>query len=420
MTPLLQSAVEKACKPLMDLRSSIRTLLTVSAMTASVAAIAQTQTPSTPPAPTPAPATTPAPAGAPAAAPDAAAAAPTPKPWRAGPFDVTGFADGFYSFNNNHPTESANGEMNDLYNFNQDANQPALSAVKLTLNHDPGKIGAHFDFIYGRTNKMINAKNQLEWVEQAYISTKPPKAKGFELDLGKFVTSAGAETIEAKDNWNYSRSLLFAWAIPYWHFGLRTSMPVSKTDTVGVQVVNGWNNIIHDTGGVTVGLTNSYVNPKYTWNLNVYTGPSNSPGQNAYRNLFDTTVLFTPTAKFNWYLNFDFGANRDSLSNGNGDTNKSYWTGLAAAAHEQITPKMALVGRIEFLDDENGYATGTVQNVREATATYEYHWKVGLISRAEFRHDWSDQAFFHRGATGMVDGQSTVTIGLIAVISPNR
>ena len=399
---------------LMDLRSSTRAFLTVMAMLAGLASVAQTQTPSTTPAPPPAP----IPAAAPAT--DAAAAAPTPKPWRVGPFDVTGFADGFYSFNNNHPTEGANGEMNDLYNFNQDANQPALSAAKLTLNHDPGKIGAHFDFVYGRTNKLINAKNQLEWVEQAFISTKPPKAKGFELDLGKFVTSAGAETIEAKDNWNYSRSILFAWAIPYWHFGLRTSMPITKTDTLGVQVVNGWNNIIHDTGGVTVGVTNAYVQPKYTWFLNVYTGPANSPGQHAYRNLVDTTVLMTPTSKFNAYLNVDFGANKDSISGEQGDNSKSYWTGLAAAAHEQITARNAISGRVEFFNDQNGYSTGLNQTVKEGTLTYEYHWKVGLLSRAEYRRDWSDKPYFHRGADGMVDAQSTLTIGLIAVISPTR
>jgi hypothetical protein len=29
------------------------------------------------------------------------------------------------------------------------------------------------------------------------------------------VTPLGAEMIETKDNWNYSRSLLFALAIPY-------------------------------------------------------------------------------------------------------------------------------------------------------------------------------------------------------------
>src|SRR5580765_4144324 len=56
MTPLLQTAVEKACVPLMDLRSSIRKLLTLNAMLAGMAAVAQTQTPSTPaPAPAAAP-----------------------------------------------------------------------------------------------------------------------------------------------------------------------------------------------------------------------------------------------------------------------------------------------------------------------------------------------------------------------------
>ncbi len=262
-------------------------------MLAGMVTIAQTQTPSTPPPSTPAPATSAAPAAAPAAA-DAAAAPADPKPWRVAKMDVSGFLDGYYTYNPNNPTESANGKMNDYYNFNDDANQPGFSAAKLTLNHDPAPIGAHFDFIYGRTNRLINPKNQLEFVEQAYVSLKPAKAKGLEVDLGKWVTSAGAETIEAKDNWNYSRSLLFAWAIPYWHFGLRSSMPVSKTETIGVQLVNGWNTITQDTGGVTVGLTSALVEPKYTWNLNVYTGPQNAPGQNAYRNLFDTTLLLTP------------------------------------------------------------------------------------------------------------------------------
>ena len=54
------------------------------------------------------------------------------------------------------------------------------------------------------------------------------------MDVGKFVTSAGAEVIETNGNWNYSRSLLFALAIPYYHMGVRTSMPVGKHFTGGV------------------------------------------------------------------------------------------------------------------------------------------------------------------------------------------
>ncbi|MFZ0393457.1 MAG: porin [Terracidiphilus sp.] len=390
----------------MDFLASVRNTLALGVAMTGMLAAAQTQTPT-------APTTPPAPAA------PAAAAPADPKPWSIGPLAVSGFVDGYYTYNANDPTEAANGKTNDLYNFNDDANQPGLSAAKLTLNHDPAPFGAHFDFLYGRTNRLINPPNQLEYVEQAYISGKPPAAKGLELDLGKFVTSAGAEVIEAKDNWNYSRSLLFAWAIPYWHFGLRSSMPVTKTETVGVQVVNGWNNMVHDTGGVTVGLTSALTEPKYALDLNLYTGPEDSPGQNAYRNLVDATLLLTPNSKFNAYFNFDFGNNNNTLSNGAGVNGENYWDGVAVAAHEQMTSTMALAGRIEVFDDKEGYATGTAQTVKEFTGTYEYKWKLGLLSRLEFRHDWSDTPFFHT-ESGMTDAQTTASAAIIWVFTPKR
>ena len=40
-----------------------------------------------------------------------------------------------------------------------------------------------------------------------------PVGRGLTLDVGKFVTQHGAEVIESKDNWNYSRSFMFALAI---------------------------------------------------------------------------------------------------------------------------------------------------------------------------------------------------------------
>ena len=122
-------------------------------------------------------------------------------------------------------------------------------------------------------------------MEQAYLSTKPPAMKGLELDFGKFVTSAGAEVIEAKDNWNYSRSILFAWAIPY--LSLRSATPCqyrSRRRSV-FSWCNGWNNVTTDTGGVTTGLTSALVKTKYTFNANVYTGPENIGPQHGYRNL---------------------------------------------------------------------------------------------------------------------------------------
>src|SRR5206468_2324174 len=63
--------------------------------------------------------------------------------------------------------------------------------------------------------------------EQGYLSWLAPVGKGLQFDAGKFVTPAGAEVIETKDNWNYSRSLLFALAIPYYHMGVRATYNVN-------------------------------------------------------------------------------------------------------------------------------------------------------------------------------------------------
>jgi len=390
-----------------------RFMLSITGAALAFATVSGAQTPA--PAPAPAPAQAPAPAAAPAA--------PT---WSVGPMDISGLIDGYYSYNANRPSDTANGQVNDLYNFNDKTDQFNLSELRLTLNHDPDPVGAHVDLFYGRTNTLINGSShdQGDYIEQAFLSLKPPKAKGLELDFGKFVTSAGAEVIESKDNWNYSRSILFAWAIPYYHFGLRTSMPVSKTDTLGVQVVNGWNNVTSNNGGVTIGLTNALVKPKYTWNLNYYTGPSNTDTQNGYRNLIDTTLLLTPSAKFNAYLNYDYGQNRDGqiqTSEGpSGDTDLNHWQGVAVAAHGQVTGTSALTGRFEFFHDMNGYSTGAAQEIKEFTGTYEYKWAEGLLSRVEYRRDWSTYPYFHKGDSNMVDAQSTVTVAFVAFFGPKR
>jgi len=416
----------------MDLNPN-RILQTMAGAALTMALMAGAQTPA-PPAP--APAGTPAPAdqtpGAqtPAAQTPAAPAAPT---WSVGPMDISGFIDGYYSYNTNQPASaSAAGVMagydqiNQLYNFNDKTDQFNLSAAKLTLNHDPDPIGAHIDFLYGRTNDLINAAptnssstDQLNYIEQAFLSLKPPKAKGFELDFGKFVTSAGAEVIEAKDNWNYSRSLLFVNAIPYWHFGARTSLPVSKTETIGFQLVNGWNNVSKNNGGVTGAFTSAYVKPKYTWNVNYYVGPENNNTTNGVRNLIDTTLLLTTTAKFNAYINYDFGSNRDALAS-QGDNKLNTWQGVAFAAHEQVNGKNAVAGRFEYFTDPDGFQTGTAQHLYEFTGTYEYKWVEGLLLRAEYRGDFSNADYFHKDVSQLVKYQNTVTFAFIAFFGPKR
>lgn len=383
-----------------------------------LAIVAGAQTPSTPaPTPTTAPDST-----TPAATPAAAPAAPV---WSVGTMDLSGYVDGYFSYNHNRPV----GESNNFYNFD-DLDQFNLEAAKVTLNHDPDPVGAHLDILFGRTNTFLHCPSgcdqTLNYIEQAYLSVKPPKAKGFELDFGQFATSAGQEVIETMNNWSYSHGLLFSWAIPYYHFGLRTSMPVTKTWTAGVQVVNGWNNVTDNNGGVTIGLTSSLVKPKYTWNTNYYVGPENTATQKGYRNLIDTTLLLTPNAKFNAYVNYDYGQNHAPTATPLA-VHSPHWQGVAVSARGQVTANAALVGRYEHFYDNQGFMTGTgnsKQHMDEFTATYEYKWLAGLLLRAEYRVDWSGNKIYNYGNDPSYapskTSQNTATIGMIAFFGPKR
>lgn len=347
---------------------------------------------------------------------------PPPSVWSVGPLDFSGLIDGYYSYNANRPSNAANGQVNDLYNFNDKTDQFNLSMAKLTINHNPSPIGVHADLIFGRANALIHSstdKSTDNYIEQAYVSAAPPKWHGTEVDFGQFVTSAGAEVIEAMNDWNYSRSILFAWAIPYYHFGVRTSTPITKTWTAGVQVVNGWNNVVNNNGGVTIGLTSLYTKPKYNWALNYYVGPENTDTQKGYRNLIDTTLNLTPTSKLSAYVNYDYGQNRTAAS-GTTPEDSAHWQGGAVAGNYQFTANSSFALRGEYFDDNQGFSTDTAQALKEVTGTYQYKWAQGLLTRVEVRHDWSNTPFFHKGDTELVKGQTTLTVGMIAFFGPKH
>jgi hypothetical protein len=363
----------------------------------------------------PAPAQAPAPAAAPAA---------PPPPWSVGPIDFSGLVDGYYSFNFNHPGSATNG----LYNFDTKANQFSLNMAKLSMSHSADPIGFQVDFGFGNAFDIINGGEPTlgtKNIEQAFVSWKPKgKDSGFQMDFGKFVTSAGAEVIESNANWNYSRSLLFSWAIPYYHFGFRATETKGHF-TGGFQLVNGWNEVQDVNSGKTLGFVGNITGKKISWMNNYYTGPENPGTNTGWRNLYDTTLLFTPADKFNAYVNFDYGQNKS----GTGSTAATAkWYGVAFAGKIQMNDKNSITPRYEWFKDKNGFETGMVctagkdcDALQEFTFTYEHRWTQGLLARVEYRRDWTklqQPGLFQRGSTGSSDHQDTFALGVVAFFGP--
>jgi hypothetical protein len=244
---------------------------------------------------------------------------------------------------------------------------------------------------------------------QAYVSVKPKSWKGVQVDFGKFYTSAGAEVTETNGNWNYSRSILFSLG-PYYHTGLRTTIPIGKTFTGGVQVVEGWNGYDGKNHGVTLGLTGSWVpNSKVTWSNNYYVGPADYFGIKTQRNFFDSVLLVNPNSKTSFYVNGDIG--HDTLSHSLG---KAAYYALAGAARYQIHPHFAGAVRVEAYNDADGFWTGSKQVIKEFTLTGEYKHSDYFLTRVEFRRDMTDQPFFPKGPFSLpIETQSTFLVGVV-------
>jgi hypothetical protein len=115
------------------------------------------------------------------------------------------------------------------------------------------------------------------------------------------------------------------------------------------------------------------------------------------------------------YLNFDFLHNSPRLT-------PSYRTyGLAGAAKFQLTKKLALSPRLEWMNDESGRVTGAAQRLKEFTLTGTYAFASRLSGWLEFRNDWSNQPFFNRGSQlGNWKTQPTLLVGVVAFVRPAK
>jgi len=336
--------------------------------------------------------------------------------------EISGFVDTYYTYNFNQPSEpcatvAGVSISNCLYNFNVAHNSMSLNLAEVALEKKPvadSRAGFRVDLDYGPTATLVHAAEPggtttYQNIQQAYVSVLAGKA--LQLDFGKFVTWSVQELIESKDNWNYSRGLLFSWAIPYYHTGLRAAYAVNDKVSLTGFLVNGWNNAEDNNTGKTLG---GQVILKPTANLAIienYTGgPEQSGDNDDWRHLSDTIVTYTINSKVSLAANYDYA--QDKVLG-----EKVQWQGIAAFAKFQASDWFALSPRYEYFDDDDGFSTGTAQKLREATVTAEFKHKAGLIMRLEYRGDFSDSTFFTKKISEPVKSQHTFTVGVIYAFS---
>ncbi len=289
--------------------------------------------------------------------------------------------------------------------FDSRANSFTLHQAAVTIARQPKQgWGAVLNLTAGQDAEVIKSYPVTGGanfdVTQAYVqyATGP-----LTMMLGKFVTLAGAEVIAPTGDTNFSRSILFGYAIPFTHTGLRASYAVNDQWSLVLGVNNGWDQVSDANKQKTVEYGVTYT-PLKTVSLVVdgYMGreplgivnnvPTAAQGQ---RMLVDVVATWNATDKLTWILNYDNGSQKDDTA---GAAIRTYkWDGLAAYADYQFTQQWSLSLRGEYFDDRNGYRTGVIDPVsgagqkwKEATVTVGYSPTQHVELRAEGRYDTSN------------------------------
>jgi hypothetical protein len=352
------------------------------------------------------PAAAPSPQPSPEPSPESSAAG---APAAATPLEVTAFADVYYGWHFNK-TDAV------VRNFDVNHDTFSISLVEVALekkSSTASRVGFRADLDFGPTADTVasleptggTGEEIFKHLQQGYLGVLA--GSKLQIDFGKFVTPHGAEVIESKDNWNYSRSLLFALAIPYYHVGFRASLPVNDKLSLSGFAVNGWNNATENNSGKTFGLQAS-VKPtsKLTWVGGYMAGPEQANDNDDIRHLFDTTLTLTATPKLSLMANYDHGS--DTVA-GTGVS----WQGVALYAKYDVTGYWTVAPRYEWVDDKDAFMTGTRQTLQELTLTSELKIAKSLITRLEYRRDYSDAAFFPTDTGTKKTSQTTLTVGVL-------
>jgi len=358
---------------LLVVMTPVRTSLVAFAIVAAVAATAGAQTaPSAPPSP--------------------------------GPFDHVKLGvtlEGFYQYNWNRPYD----RINLLRAYDTRSNVFGIQQTAIVIESAPAvdqgrRFGARVDLQFGQATETVqgSAANEprpdvYRHVWQAYGTYVFPIGRGLRMDFGKFASSLGFETNYAKDNHHFSRAYLFNF-LPFYHSGLRATLPVSDQVTVMYMLTNGIQQS-EDFNDFKSNHVAAIVKPTsaVTWTVNYYAGQEQPDGgepegPDGYFKVIDSYVAWTATPALRLGLDVNYVTN---------EVNKADQAlalqGTGVYARYQVSPPAALSLRYERLDDE-GLFGGIAQVLHELTATAEYTLGDGFLVRGEFRRDWSNQRFF--------------------------
>ncbi|MFL5483696.1 MAG: porin [Gemmatimonadaceae bacterium] len=333
---------------------------------------------------------------------------------------LNAFVSTAYEYNTNRPAPGTNSYR--VFDFNDNSfNLDVAEVVVQIAASKPNDAGFRVDVDAGNSIPQI-AKTQDQTatqfdLQQAFATYIAPIGSGLRFDVGKYVTHLGYEVIEGYDGYNdnYSRSILFGYAIPFTHTGVKATYAFSSKVAGMFEVVNGWDLLRDNNRSKSLGaqLTLTPAAP-FSVLLNWIGGPELANDNHTKRNVFDVVAILKPTNRLTLGVNGDYGI-EDGTSRVNPGSD-AIWKGIAGYAVLGLKENLSVGLRGETFHDDGGVRLGTDTKARlsEATLTPVYKFTNHVLARGEVRFDKANQPILAKRGT-LSDKQTTIGLNVIFV-----
>jgi hypothetical protein len=320
---------------------------------------------------------------------------------------ITGFAEGSYAYTTRGDGDVIVGRLYDRFH-----DEFALNALALTfeLPHDPKSLSAgfHAELFFGQNAAVIKSGGfslgDQGDIPHLYVTLNVPTrdGNGLQFKLGRVPTLLGLEVIEDVANPNWSEGNQFIYVENFTGTGLSIEHKFSDRADAQLRVINGWDLVKdNNTRKSFMGRVGWYPREGTTVAVVGFFGPEQADDATADRygaELLAGTRLGAGTTV---WVQGDYGQEQANPALPDPTEDAKWWAAGLWLARD-LTPKVALALRGDYVDDRDGARTsgflGFPANTRHrfgsATATLNVRSWEGLLLRPELRYDRSSLAAF--------------------------
>jgi hypothetical protein len=339
------------------------------------------------------------------------------------------FVSTSYTWNFNEPKSGTN----QIRATDYDHNSFRIDGAEVVLQKpvaEKGDVGFRLDLAFGPLARAYAARGLFRDpttgqagdidLQQAFASYVIPVGTGLRVDLGKFRSPFGAESIEGYDGYNdqFSHSWLFLFS-PFTHTGLRLTYAFNPKLQIMAMLVNGWDNFADNNGAKSFAVQ-ATVKPHPM--VNIYLaymgGPERDNDDSDFRHYVDFGLVVKPHWRFTLTFNFDWGLDQRAipeiaLKPDPAKATDAMWLVGVLYTRVQLHKRIAVCLRGEVFWDRDGFRTGAPQTLGEFTGDVEFKIRDELVVRPEFRYDHSDVSFFENSQGGHRHQQTTLAINAL-------